>query len=228
MRFTECQSLDSLEMATMVKVLRIEYTKSYQQKLNQKVEKPIFQPDRISIPRDMKYEWNIGSNLIDKFTSCQEGKFFYSPNFGGNCFCFEIAPNGWHITNAGQTMLYLRLLGLPQKVGSIRCVCTFNGELRGSLTSSDGAEHINSDNKGSRGSVDDSNDGITELPTGRVEHTFSYQKHGVQWNLSDVLSLETLQSLDTMRLAVNIRVIGVVDTKGRTIGQEEWTQYDIC
>lgn len=139
MRFAECADFDKLEFASLVKLLRVshfnkgkkEQKKEKEQKEQEKyfgdIDAQALPSIEIRMPALTEYSWRISGAQIKKMAACEEGKFWYSPSFGRNCFCFELAPNGWHHSNRGTLMLYSRLLALPHRVGLIECECRFGG-----------------------------------------------------------------------------------------------------
>merc|ERR1711920_534285 len=104
----------------------------------------------------------------------------------------------------GQAMMYLRLLGLPEKVKSIGTVISF----RSDLLLKDGQQR-------------------EMYPEADVEHTFSYLKHGVQLQFDETLLQETLGLLEEMNITIRVQVTEVVALSGETIPLEEWEEYDI-
>jgi len=211
MRFIDCQNLESLEMTTFVKVLRVEYTECAET-----IEPPqiLFHPEPVCMSSDIASQWTIDPELLQRLASAQEGKFFYSHSFGGvrpkfdktgHTFCFEMAPNGWHATNRGQAMMYLRLLGLPQNVESIGTLIQF----RGDLLLKDGEQR-------------------EMYPAADLEHQFSYLKHGVHLQFDEVLLQETLRQSEEMLVTIRIEVTEVVSRSGETIPREQWEEYDIA
>eukprot|EP00484_Ammonia_sp_Unknown_P031185 CAMPEP_0197033850 /NCGR_PEP_ID=MMETSP1384-20130603/12136_1 /TAXON_ID=29189 /ORGANISM="Ammonia sp." /LENGTH=200 /DNA_ID=CAMNT_0042463709 /DNA_START=812 /DNA_END=1414 /DNA_ORIENTATION=- len=188
----ECDAFDRLDFGALVRVLHVEYTNASLGKIRDLYIKPRTMRERTL------FHYNMDKPLLREFVNCHEGKFYYSRSFGHKAFCLEIAPNGWHSSNRGKVMLYLRLLQLPQRVKSIRCECRFDSDER------------------------------ELVPSWKEQQVFSYDIHGMQWPLDvDSIALSSLAGLSSLKLIVKIKLTEVIDVEGNRIQRDQWSEYGI-
>lgn len=194
MRLSECDKFKELNFASYCKILRIEYQKNYSN-LN------LLKIDKIIINKLTHYQWNINNKLLTKFQQCKLGKFFYSDNFGNDCFCIELAPNGWHLTNKGKLMLYLRLLQLPIKILQLKCYVKFK-------------------------LISNNNINISYI---YKKHIFSYKIHGLQFQSHslDSISIKNLKNYQNLKINLEIKIIEAIDINNNKIPKNEWIDFDI-
>eukprot|EP00485_Elphidium_margaritaceum_P006209 CAMPEP_0202704018 /NCGR_PEP_ID=MMETSP1385-20130828/16776_1 /ASSEMBLY_ACC=CAM_ASM_000861 /TAXON_ID=933848 /ORGANISM="Elphidium margaritaceum" /LENGTH=396 /DNA_ID=CAMNT_0049361957 /DNA_START=53 /DNA_END=1243 /DNA_ORIENTATION=+ len=159
LRMHECDDNDVLQFIALVKLLRVRFKTESENNNNnnnkQRQLQSLIYIERMQMPKYIEFEWKIEGQLLHEFRHCKQGKFFYSPSFGNGAFCFEIAPNGWHSSNRGRVMVYLRLLQLPPNVANAVCQCHFDSNQRAVLAPS----------------------------TERI--TLCYDVHGLEWTLKN-------------------------------------------
>jgi len=200
MRFAECAKYDKLEFASLVKVLRVvPFKKQEQLQKPSQMSRAHFE---IMMPATTRYTWRLSDAQIKKMSAGQEGKFWYSPSFGRKCFCLELAPNGWHHSNRGTLMLYLRLLALPHRVELIECEVSFGStpELLPSWT-------------------------LTHTFCYDV-HGLQWGL-GEDWAAAGVASAEKLSKLSEVEIEMCIEVVRVRSIDGTEVPRKLWAQYGV-
>ena len=89
--------------------------------------------DPICIDSECVYEWEINetNGMLQSFKmGFIQGQCHYSPNFNQGCFCLVAIPKGRVTDNFGEMRVFVKLLKLPKRIGSVEINCKLEMDLK--------------------------------------------------------------------------------------------------
>eukprot|EP01084_Bolivina_argentea_P226157 382042_1 len=210
MRLSKCKNVKKIDFNCYINVLRIIYTNK-NSKCNKKsieISAECMEP----LLQITKHEWNINKYFINKLHKCDNGKTFYSSNFGSNeNYCLFFAPKGFNQNNknvkidinTNQLMLYLRILRLPINIKIMTIL--YSIKINYTLINNNSINHC-----------------IKEIKNANVGYGFNECTKQLLFNkIPNILLLSSLQ------IYVKIQIQQIIDMNNKMIPKDHWDKYNI-